>query len=47
MIFKTVSGITKVEVDGNLYDIRGVDEIPLEETYEAAIERHGVQTPWD
>lgn len=46
MVIKTVSGVTKLELDGELYDIRGVDEIPLEETYDAAVERHGVQTPW-
>ena len=44
---KTVSGATEVEVNGNFYDLQGVDAIPLGETYNVVIERHGVQTPWD
>lgn len=47
LTFKTVSGITRIEINGNLFDVRGVAEVPLRETYDVAIERHGVCSPWD
>lgn len=47
LIFKNSSEGVQLEIDGVLYDIREPETIPFDETYNSAIERHGVRTPWD
>ena len=47
LVFRNMSGTTQLEIGGILYDIREPENIPFEETYDMAVERHGVRTPWD
>lgn len=46
LIFNSISGGTQLEINGVLYDIREPEAIPFDETYDIAIVRHGVKTPW-
>ena len=47
LVFRNMSGTTQLEIGGILYDIREPENIPFEETYDMAVERHGGRTPWD
>lgn len=46
LIFNSTSGKAQLEINDVLYDIREPEAIPFNETYDIAIERHGVKTPW-
>lgn len=37
----------QLKIDRALYDIKDPEAIPFEETFDEAIARHGVKTPWD
>ena len=47
LIFHRFSDEVQLEINKVLYDIREPESIPFDETYDIAIERHGVKTPWD
>ncbi len=36
----------KFEIDGKIYAIRESDSIPFSQTYDIAVERHGIKSPW-
>lgn len=38
---------SQFKINGCFYDIKSDIEIPFTETFNAAIERHGITTPWD
>ena len=46
LIFNSTSGKAQLEINDVLYEIREPEAIPFDETYDIAIERHGVITPW-
>lgn len=46
LILNSVSGGIQLEINGVLYDIHEPGSVPFNETYDIAIERHGVKTPW-
>ena len=47
LILNSVSGEVQLEINNVLYDIREPEAIPFNETYDIAIKRHGVKTPWN
>lgn len=47
LIFHRFPDEVQLEINNVPYDIREPESIPFDETYDVAIERHGVKTPWD
>lgn len=41
------SGETMLEMNGCFYSVRNPEQIPFSETYDMAVKRHGIKTPWE
>lgn len=47
LVLRGVPAEYKFEIDGYFYAIKNPRDIPFSETYDTAVERHGIKSPWD